>query len=201
MQFLELRVQNIASSVQIPASRVQRPGSRAKSPACRVQNPESRIQSPASSVHCSKSRVQRPESRVQYPGSWVLSPESGVKSPASRVQSPESTVLGQPPRVQGQTLASTVQKFRYAYIHVIAAINFNSIWNNVKGLKLTTKRIKLFEYFKSNLARSCVLFAQEIHSTMEIEQKWKDELNAHIYFLHGEPNLCGVFTVFLEVNQ
>ena len=48
-------------------------------------------------------------------------------------------------------------------------INFNFILNNVKGLKLTKKRIKLFEYFKSKLAPSGVLFAQETHSTKEIE--------------------------------
>ena len=50
-------------------------------------------------------------------------------------------------------------------------INFNFILNNVKGLKLTKKRIKLFEYFKSKLAPSGVLFAQETHSTKEIEKK------------------------------
>ena len=49
------------------------------------------------------------------------------------------------------------------------AINFNFISNNVKGLKLTKKRIELFEYFKSKLAPSVVLFAQETHSTKEIE--------------------------------
>ena len=54
------------------------------------------------------------------------------------------------------------------------AINFNFISNNVKGLKSTKKRIKLFEYFKSKLAPSGPLFAPETHSTKEIEDKWKD---------------------------
>ena len=42
------------------------------------------------------------------------------------------------------------------------AIDFNFISNNVKGLKSTKKRIKLFEYFKSKLAPSGVLFTQEL---------------------------------------
>ena len=54
-------------------------------------------------------------------------------------------------------------------------INPNFTSNNVKGFKLTKKGIKLFEYFKPKLAPSGALFAQETHSTKEIEQKWKDE--------------------------
>ena len=74
---------------------------------------------------------------------------------------------------------------------------FNFISNNVKGLKSTKKQIKLFEYFKSKLAPSSVLFAQETHSTKEIEQKWKDELNGQIFFSHGKSNSCGIFIAFL----
>ena len=77
------------------------------------------------------------------------------------------------------------------------AISFNFISNNVKGLKSTKKRIKLLEYFKSKLAPSGVLFAQETHSTKEIEQKWKDELNGQIFFSHGKSNSCGIFIAFL----
>ena len=53
----------------------------------------------------------------------------------------------------------------------MTAINLNFISNNVKRLKSSKKRIKLFEYFKSKLAPSGVLFAQETHSTKEIKQK------------------------------
>ena len=77
------------------------------------------------------------------------------------------------------------------------AISFNFISNNVKGLKSTKKRIKLLEYFKSKLAPSGVLFAQETHSTKEIEQKWKDELNGQIFFSHGKSNSCDIFIAFL----
>ena len=41
-------------------------------------------------------------------------------------------------------------------LHVMAAINFNFISINVKGLKLTKKLIKLFEHFKSEHAPSDV---------------------------------------------
>ena len=78
----------------------------------------------------------------------------------------------------------------------MTAINFNFISNNVKGLKSSKKRIKLFEYFKSKPAPSGVLFAEETHSNKEIEHKWKDESNGQIFFSHGESNTCGVFIAF-----
>ena len=71
------------------------------------------------------------------------------------------------------------------------AINFNFISNNVKGLKSTKKRIKLFECFKSKFAPSDVIFVQETHSNKEIEQKSNDELNGQIFFSHGKSSLCG----------
>ena len=77
------------------------------------------------------------------------------------------------------------------------AINFNFTSTNVKGLKLTKKRIKLFEYFKPKLAPSNVLLAQETHSIKEIGQNWKDKLNEQILFSHGKFNSCGVFIAFL----
>ena len=76
------------------------------------------------------------------------------------------------------------------------ANNFNFMSNNVKGLKSTKKRIKLFEYFKSKLAPSGPLFAPETHSTKEIEDKWKDEMNGRIFFSHGKSNPYGVFIAF-----
>ena len=78
----------------------------------------------------------------------------------------------------------------------MSAINFNFISNTVEGLKSAKKRIELFEYFKSKLAPSDVLFAQETHSAKEIEQKWKDELNGQTFFSHGKFSSCGVFIAF-----
>ena len=65
------------------------------------------------------------------------------------------------------------------------ASNFNLISNNVKGLNLTKKQIELFDNFKSKTASSGVLFAPKTHSIIEIEQKWKDELNGQT-FVHME---------------
>ena len=69
----------------------------------------------------------------------------------------------------------------------------------LKDINQIRKRIKLFEHFK--LVPSSVLFAQETHSTKEIEQKWKDELNGQTFFSHGKSNSCGVFIALLAVNQ
>ena len=76
-----------------------------------------------------------------------------------------------------------------------------SIWGNFQiciSLPLTLYQIilkdfKFFEYFKSKLAASGVLFAQETLLTKEIEQTWKDELNEQIIFSHGKFSPCGVF--------
>ena len=76
------------------------------------------------------------------------------------------------------------------------AINFAFLTNNVRGLKLTKKRIKSLEYFKSKLAFSSVLFAQDTRSTKEIKQKWKDELNGQIFFLAWEMQFVWCFYSF-----
>ena len=83
----------------------------------------------------------------------------------------------------------------------MAALKFNFISNNAKGLKLIKKKIKLFEYCKSKLLPSGLLFAQETCLTKQIEQKWKDELNGLIFFSHGRSSSRGVFIFFLVVNQ
>ena len=41
-----------------------------------------------------------------------------------------------------------------------------------------------------------VLFAEETHSTKEIQQKWKDELNGQIFFSHSKSNSPGDFIAF-----
>ena len=68
------------------------------------------------------------------------------------------------------------------------AINFNFTSNNVKGLKITKKRIKSFEYFKSKLALSVTLFGRESKLG---KQNRKDELNGQIFFT------CCIFIAFL----
>ena len=77
------------------------------------------------------------------------------------------------------------------------AINFNFITNSVKGLQLSKKRLKLFEYFRDKLSSNGILFLQETHSTINNELKWKDEFKGALFFAHGKSNSCGVLIGFL----
>ena len=77
----------------------------------------------------------------------------------------------------------------------MAPINFNFISNNVKGLKLTKKPIKIFEYFKSKIFPSLVLFAQELIQPRKVNKDGKINWMCK-YFLHGKSNLCGVFIAY-----
>ena len=76
------------------------------------------------------------------------------------------------------------------------ALNINFLSNNVKGLQSCKKRAKLFEYFKSKLAPNGILFAQETHSSRDIETKWKNEFSGQLFYSHGKTNSCGVLTGF-----
>ena len=62
------------------------------------------------------------------------------------------------------------------------AINFNFITNNVKGLQLSKKSLKLFEYFREKLSSNGILFLQETHSTINNKLKWKDEFKGALFF-------------------
>ena len=75
-------------------------------------------------------------------------------------------------------------------------INFNFLSNNVKGMQSSKKRLKQFEYFKSKLKPSGLLFLQEAHSTIDSEKKWKDEFRGDLHFFHGSSNYCGVLIAF-----
>ena len=76
-------------------------------------------------------------------------------------------------------------------------INFNFIANNVKGLQLSKKRLKLFGYFRNKLSSNGILFLQETHSTINNELKWKDEFEGALFFSNGKSNSCGVLIDFL----
>ena len=49
-------------------------------------------------------------------------------------------------------------------------INFNFLSNNVKGMQSSKKPLKQFEYFKSELQPSELLFLQKTHSTIDCEK-------------------------------
>ena len=54
-------------------------------------------------------------------------------------------------------------------------VKLQFISNNVKGLRSSPKRIKVFEYLKKNLSSNGFLFFQETHSSSADEKKWADE--------------------------
>ena len=74
--------------------------------------------------------------------------------------------------------------------------NFNLISNNIRGLQLNKKRLKVFEYFKRKLGPSGILFLQETHSSKDVEAKWREEFQGQLFFSHGKTNSCEVLTAF-----
>ena len=75
-------------------------------------------------------------------------------------------------------------------------INFNFLSNDVKGMQLSKKRFKQFEYFKSKLKLNGLLSLQETHSTTDCEKRWKDEFGGDLHFSHGSSQSLGVLIAF-----
>ena len=63
--------------------------------------------------------------------------------------------------------------------------NYNFISNNVKGIKASEKRLKLFEYLKNNIDDNGFIFLQKTHSLSNDELKWKDNLE-DLFSFHTE---------------
>ena len=55
--------------------------------------------------------------------------------------------------------------------------------NNVKGIKVTEKQLKLFEYLRKNINNG-FRFLQEAHSLSNDEQEWKDDFRGPLFFSH-----------------
>ena len=70
--------------------------------------------------------------------------------------------------------------------------NYNFISNNVKGIKASEKRLKLFEYLSNNINNNSFVLLEETHSTLKDEQKWEDDFKGPLFFSHGKSNSCGV---------
>ena len=70
------------------------------------------------------------------------------------------------------------------------------ISNNVNGIRSTKKRLKLIEYFKSNLNSEGFLFLQETHSTLKDEVNWTQEFKGQLFFSQGKSNSCGVLICY-----
>ena len=66
------------------------------------------------------------------------------------------------------------------------------IRNNVKGLQLSKKQLKLTGYQKNKIESNGVLFLQETHSVSDYENDWADDLKVQVFFLHDTSNFCGI---------
>ena len=74
--------------------------------------------------------------------------------------------------------------------------NYNFISNNVKGIEVSEKQLKLFEYLRNNINNNGFIFSQETQSSSNDEQKWKDDLRGPLFFSHGKSNSCGMAIVY-----
>ena len=66
---------------------------------------------------------------------------------------------------------------------------------------------KSFLNFISNVHTGClstfkgILFLQETHSSVKIEEKWIGDFKDKIYYSHGKTNLCGVLiAIYSNLN-
>ena len=80
------------------------------------------------------------------------------------------------------------------------ATNYNFFSNNIKGIQVSKKRLKLFEYLKSNINFNGFILFQETHSLLNDKRQWKDEFNGPLFFSHCKTNSCGVATGFCGKN-
>ena len=62
----------------------------------------------------------------------------------------------------------------------------------LKGCKILSKGLKIFEYLKNNFGSNGFLLLQESHSSLADEKKWENELEGPIFSSHGKTNSCGV---------
>ena len=72
--------------------------------------------------------------------------------------------------------------------------NLSFITNNVEGIQSLKKKLKLIQYFNSKIGTSGLLFLQKIHSNSKVEQKWKEDFHAQVFFSHEKIHSCSMIT-------
>ena len=82
--------------------------------------------------------------------------------------------------------------FYFFHCRVIMNGNYNFISSNVKGVKVSEKRLKLFEYLRNNINNNGFIFLQETHSSLNDEQKWKDDFGSPLFFSHRKSSSCSI---------
>ena len=68
--------------------------------------------------------------------------------------------------------------------------DFNFLSNNVKGLRSSKKRLKLFQFFKNKISSKGILFLQETHSWKVTEKNGVMNLIVTYFFLMGKQILA-----------
>ena len=65
---------------------------------------------------------------------------------------------------------------------------------NVTGIKISEKRLKIFEYFRNLSAPAGFVFLQEPHSLVDVKKKKKNWNNfqGQFFFSPRKTNSCGV---------
>ena len=77
----------------------------------------------------------------------------------------------------------------------------NFIYNNVKGICSSEKRLKIFEYLKNNIHHNGFVFLQERHSLTQDQKKWEDDFKDLLFFSHGSTNCCAVAIGFCGLKS
>ena len=69
---------------------------------------------------------------------------------------------------------------------------------NIKGIQLSSKRTKVFEYLKNHsFPNGFVSFCKETYSSVEDEKQWSVNIKGKIFYSHGTTNSCSVAIAFL----
>ena len=79
--------------------------------------------------------------------------------------------------------------------------NLSFIFNNVKGIQVISKPIKIFEYLKNYVTSNGFIFLQEAHSSVKDENVWSDKFEGQLFFSHGKTNSCGVAIGFVGTKS
>ena len=83
----------------------------------------------------------------------------------------------------------------------MAELNLDIISLNTGGLGDFTKRRKIFSYLKKHVSRKGIAFLHETHSVRRDEKLWTNQFGCgdrSMIFLHGESDVSGMLTGFLE---
>ena len=70
------------------------------------------------------------------------------------------------------------------------------ITNNTEEIQNNSKRLSVVECFKNKLVNNEILFSQEIHSTFNEENIWKNDFNVPVFYSHCTSQSYGVLVAY-----